>query len=98
MLAGCAFWSESTLFYHASCYVDSNQTFLVAAQQVPDHSSERIQVFPHGFHSYRLIDIQSTLVISKSKGRSEILRDIRSSTYRICTSGEKINQTTTFHR
>ena len=31
-----------------------------------------------------LIDIQSTLVISKSKGLSEILRDIRISTYQIC--------------
>ena len=28
--------------------------------------------------------IQSTLVISNSKGLSEILRDIRTSTYQIC--------------
>ena len=42
--------------------------------------------------------IQSTLVISKSKGLSEILRDIRSSTYQICRIEEKINRTTTFYK
>ena len=35
-------------------------------------------------------DIQSTLVISNSKGLSEILRDIRSSTYQVCRIEEKI--------
>ena len=43
-------------------------------------------------------DIQSTLVISKSKGLSEILRDIRTLTYQICRIEEKINRTTTFHK
>ena len=43
-------------------------------------------------------DIQSTLVISKSKGLSEILRDIRTSTYQICRIEEKINRTTTFNK
>ena len=33
--------------------------------------------------------IQSTLVISKSKGLSETLRDIRTSTYQICRIEEK---------
>ena len=42
-------------------------------------------------------DIQSTLVISKSKRRSEILRDNRTSTYQICRNEEKVNRTTTFH-
>ena len=32
--------------------------------------------------------LQSTLVISNSKGLSEILRDIRTSTYQICRIGE----------
>ena len=36
------------------------------------------------------IKIQSTLVISNSKGLSEILRDIRSSTYQVCRIEEKI--------
>ena len=36
------------------------------------------------------IRLQSTLVISKSKGLSEILRDIRSSTYQVCRIEEKI--------
>ena len=34
--------------------------------------------------------VQSTLVISNSKGLSEILRDIRSSTYQVCRIEEKI--------
>ena len=42
--------------------------------------------------------IQSTLVISNSKGLSEILRDIRISTYQICRIEEKITRTTTFNK
>ena len=34
-------------------------------------------------------EIQSTLVISKSKGPSETVRDIRTSTYQICSIEEK---------
>ena len=37
------------------------------------------------------------LVISKSKGLSEILPDIRASTYQIYRIKEKVNQTTTFN-
>ena len=40
------------------------------------------------FHTVN--NIQSTLVISKSKGLPEILRDIRTSTYQLCTIEEKI--------
>ena len=43
------------------------------------------------------VHIQSSLVFSKSKGLSEILRDIRTSTYQICRTGEKI-RTTTFNK
>ena len=43
-------------------------------------------------------DIQSTLVISNSKGLSEILRDIRSSTYQVCRIEEKIIWLTTFNK
>ena len=35
-------------------------------------------------------NVQSTLVISNSKGLSEILRDNRSSTYQVCRIEEKI--------
>ena len=38
------------------------------------------------FHRF----IQSTIVISKSKGPSEVLRDIRITTYQICRIAEKI--------
>ena len=40
--------------------------------------------------------IQSTLVISNSKGLIEMLRDIRTLTYQICRIEEKIIRTTTF--
>ena len=42
-------------------------------------------------------EIQSTLVISKSKGPSETLRDIRTSTYQICRTEENTNRTIIFH-
>ena len=44
------------------------------------------------------LDIQSTLVISKSKGPSETLRDIRTSTYQMCRIEENTNRTTKFHK
>ena len=43
------------------------------------------------------IIIQSTLVISKSKGPSEKLRDIRTSTYQFCRIEANTHQTTKFH-
>ena len=42
--------------------------------------------------------IQSTLVISNVKGLSEILRDIRTSTYQICRIEEKLIRLTTFNK
>ena len=42
--------------------------------------------------------VQSTLVISKSKGPSETLRDIRTSTYQMCRIEENTNRTTKFHK
>ena len=36
-----------------------------------------------------IFNIQSTLVISKLKGSSKKLRDIRTSTYQMCSSEEK---------
>ena len=59
------------------------------------------------FHSIRLHDpwviqihihVQSTLVISNSKGLSETLRDICTSTYQIFRIEEKIIQTSTFNK
>ena len=42
--------------------------------------------------------LQSTLVISNSKGLSEILRYIHTSTFQICRIEEKIIRTTTFNK
>ena len=51
------------------------------------------------FHFIGYINnIQSTHVISNSKGPSEIFRDSRTSTYQICRIEKKIVQTTTFHK
>ena len=44
------------------------------------------------------VKIQSTLVISNSKGLYEILRDIRTSIYQICRIEEKIIRTTIFNK
>ena len=44
------------------------------------------------------IYIQSTLVISKTKGPSETLRDIRTSTYRMCRIEKNTSRTTKFHK
>ena len=41
--------------------------------------------------------LQLNLVISKSKGPSETLRDIRTSTYQICRIEENSSETTKFH-
>ena len=46
----------------------------------------------------RTLGIQSTLVISKSKGPSETLRDIRTSTYQVCRIEENTNRTAKFHK
>ena len=41
--------------------------------------------------------LQSTLVISKSKGPSETLQDIRTSTCQMCSIEENTDRTTKFH-
>ena len=50
------------------------------------------------FRLWRRSMLQSTLVISTSKGLSEIHRDTCTSTYQICRIEEKINRTTIFHK
>ena len=42
--------------------------------------------------------VQSTLVISKSKGPSKTLRDVRTLTYQICSIEEETIRTTKFHK
>ena len=50
------------------------------------------------FGPVHLMQIQSTLVISNSKGLYETLRDIRTSTYQICRIEEKLIRLTTFNK
>ena len=47
---------------------------------------------------FRSEQIQSTLAISNSTGLSEIVRDIRTSTYQICRIEEKLIRLTTFNK
>ena len=42
--------------------------------------------------------LQSTLVISKSKGPSETVRDIRTSTYQMCRIEDDTNRKTKLHK
>ena len=51
-----------------------------------------------GIKGCKYITLQSTLIISNSKGLSELLRDIRTSTYQICRIEEKIIRITTFNK
>ena len=46
----------------------------------------------------RNVLLQSTLDISNSTGLSEIVRDIRTSTYQICRIVEKLIRLTTFNK
>ena len=46
----------------------------------------------------RSLEVQSTLVFSKFRGLSEILRDIRTSTYKISRNEVKINWTSIFQK
>ena len=46
----------------------------------------------------KILEIQSTLVISKLKGPSETLRDICTLTYQIFIIEENTNRTNNFHQ
>ena len=63
-------------------------------RKVRKHNFEHVR--PVKIQNSLSIHVQSTLVISNSKGLSEMLRDIRTSTYQICRIEEKIIRTTTF--
>ena len=88
-----------TLYYLAT--KDLNINFLILLKGFSDRRilctwlavRRSLKVSP-----YLVRIIQSTLVISKSKGLSEILRDIRTSTYQICRIEEKRIRTTTFNK
>ena len=57
-----------------------------------------IQVFVFTRNHHLKIQVQSTLIISKLKGPSETLRDIRTLTYQIFRIEENTNSTTKFHK
>ena len=76
-------------------HVSQNKTIVVWAK-----SAVELSMYHLNKYSYEGIykQIQSNLVISKSKGPSDTLRDIRTSTYQMCGIEENTNRTTKFHK
>ena len=70
-------------------------SFQIKSKLLPEiHSMDKFVSFKSIVNS----QIQSTLVISKLKGPSETVRDIRCSTYQIFRIEENTNRTATFHK
>ena len=89
-LYGCTLWVlESINFYCKSKNITLTYDLRMKIVRVPTDGELCKQLIKL---------IKSTLVISNSKGLSEILRDIRTSTYQICRIEEKITRTTTFNK
>ena len=86
--SGSTLFALNTKFLQNMVIIKTNQTPLLLEMELSKESRWKSQLGIKGL-------IQSTLVISISKGLSEILRDIRTSTYQICRIEEKIIQTTT---
>ena len=88
-----AFWKKHS--YETQLITDINDwaKILDKGGQVDTFSSTSRKLSTH-----TKFKLQSTLVISKSKGPSEILRDIRTSTYQMCRTEENTNRTTKFHK
>ena len=99
-------WTFPSLNWHAHCCKQKCQSKIKTEWQTVQilTVSSGSTLFAHCLARYvglflNLISekqIQSTLVISNSKGLSEILRDIRTSTYQVCRIEKKIIRTTTF--
>ena len=80
------------LIYDTSCCTGG-------VRVTPRKSGQFHSLSPYqGETSAKVFEIQSTLVISNSKGLSEILRYIRTSTYQICRIEEKLIRLTTFNK
>ena len=96
--------SESFQFLEVKFSIYLNRRVFVMRSHKWCESRDRVlRTSSRGYHSCRVCIpipnyIQSTLVISNSKGLSEILRDIRSSTYQVCRIEEKIIWLTTFNK
>ena len=84
--------SESTymFIFIKICSGRNLSSLSVRLEWVPSHRTLR--------HCTKTNEVQSTLVISKSKGPSKTFRDIRTSTYQICSIEEKPIRTTKFHK
>ena len=81
--------------------MDSVQTKVSGPESKPKAYSGHLHislVIGQVFFFQKQPKIQSTLVISKSKGPAETLRDIHTSTYQMCRIKENTKQTTRFHK
>ena len=82
----CKIWQKNVQVY------SPNVKFAIFSNSTSDFYKEfscyNIAIFSTFSHRHKS-KLQSTLVISKSKGFSEIFRDIRTTTYQICRIQEK---------
>ena len=100
------FDQKCTLYACVLTYVDENNVLILCCvSQRGFHISQFTVVrFSHMMTAhvvkpfFELPYLQSTLVISNSKGPAETLRDIRTSTYQICRIEENTKRTTKFHK
>ena len=94
---------ETDLWCHLTCRLIREEHDIqcmpcssrIISEMLPDtHTMQSLIFFKPIIHSLK----QSTLVISKSKGPAETLRDIRTSTNQMCRIDENTKRTTKFHK
>ena len=89
---------ESKIGTNQKHYLDTDKDLSLVFMPIygPERANSKISMYVYfedcpTLNKEKLVpmDIQSTLVISKSKGPSKTVRDIRTSTYQICSIEEK---------
>ena len=101
LLSKAVYWALSHMISDEVCsrseqYLEGGPLMLMLPLYL--HVNENSWLWYYMIYSDLFFYLQSTLVISKSKGLSEILWDIHISTYQNCRIKEKINWTTTFNK
>ena len=81
-----------------SVHIGSAQILHQTEQTEKRRKTENVQKSFFKHENVIISKLQSTLVISKSKGPSKTVRDIRTSTYQICSIEEKTIGTTKFYK
>ena len=88
-------WCHLTHNSRGAWHIVYTMLLSIISEMLPEiHTMEKFDFLKTIIH----FQIQSTFVISKLKGPSETLRDIRTSTYQMCRTEENTNRTTKFHK